>query len=42
MDLKEINDHKILHMVDHGTRFSSAAIVKSKHKEEMVKAIFQH
>ena len=42
MDLKEINGHKILHMVDHGTRFSSAAIVKSKHKVEIVKAIFQH
>ena len=42
MDLKEINDHKILHMVDHFTWFSSAAVVKSKHKEEIVKATFQH
>ena len=42
MDLKEINGHKILHMVDHAKRFSSAAVIKSKHKEETVKAIFQH
>ena len=42
MDLKEINDHKILHMVDHVTWFSSAPVVKSKHKEEIVKATFQH
>ena len=42
MDLKEINGHKILHMVDHATCFSSAAVIKSKHKEEIVKAIFQH
>ena len=42
MDLKGINGHKILHTVDHATRFSSAAVIKSKHKEEIVKAIFQH
>ena len=32
MDLKEINGHKILHMVDHATRFSSAAVIKSKQR----------
>ena len=42
MDLRETKGHKILHMVDHATRFSSAAVVKSKHKEEIVKAILQH
>ena len=42
MDLKEINDHKILYMVDHTTWFISAAVVKSKHKEEIVQATFQH
>ena len=42
MDLKGINGHKILHTVDHATRFSSAAVIKSKHKEEIVKAIFQN
>ena len=30
MDLKEINSHKILHIVDHATCFSSAAVLKSK------------
>ena len=29
-------------MVDHDTMFISAAVIKSKHKEEIVKAIFQH
>ena len=42
IDLKEINGDKILHMVRHATRFSSATVVKSKHKDEIVKAIFQH
>ena len=42
IDLKEINGDKILHMVHHATRFSSATVVKSKHKDEIVKAIFQH
>ena len=42
IDLKAINGHKILHMVDHATRFNSAAVIKSKHKEEIVEAIFQH
>ena len=42
MDLKEINGHKILYMVDHTTWFISAAVVKSKHKEEIVQATFQH
>ena len=32
IDLKEINGHKILHMVDHATRFSSAAVIKSKQR----------
>ena len=42
MDFKEINSHEILHLVDHATHYSSAAVVKSKHKEEIVKTIFQH
>ena len=37
MDLKEINGHKILHMPDH---FSSAAVIKSKHKEKKIKKTF--
>ena len=42
MDLKEINGHKSLYMVDHTTCFISAAVVKSKHKDEIVQATFQH
>ena len=29
-------------MVEHTTRFRYVAIVKSKHKDKIVKAIFQH
>ena len=39
MDLKEINGHKILHIIDHATRYSVATVVKSKQKEEIVKVI---
>ena len=42
MNLKEINGHKILHIIDHPTCYSVVTIVKSKQKEEIVKAIFQH
>ena len=41
MDLKEINGFKILHLKDHATCYSTATIVKSKQKEEIVKAIFK-
>ena len=41
MDLKEINGFKILHVIDHATCYSAVTIVKSKQKEEIVKAIFK-
>ena len=41
MDLKEINGFKILHLINHATHYSAATIVKSKQKEEIVKAIFK-
>ena len=41
MNLKEMNGFKILHLIDHATRYSAATIVKSKQKEEIVKAIFK-
>ena len=41
MDLKEINGFEILHLIDHATSCSTATIVKSKQKEEIVKAIFK-
>ena len=37
-----INGHKILHITDYATRFSTATIVKSKQKEEIVRAIGLH
>ena len=40
MDLKEINGHKILGIIDLATCFCAAIIVKTKHKEEKVKAVF--
>ena len=39
VDLEEINCFKILHLIDLATRYSAATIVKSKQKEEIVKAI---
>ena len=41
MDLKVFRSHTILHLIDHVTRFSAAAIVKSKEKEEIIKHIFR-
>ena len=41
VDLKEINGFEILHLIDHATSYSAATIVKSKQKEEIVKAIFK-
>lgn len=40
LDLKKINGHKILHIIDYATQFSAAIIVKYKHKEEIVRALF--
>ena len=41
MDLKFIESNIILHLIDHVTRFSAAAIVKSKEREEIVKHLFR-
>ena len=42
MDLKFIESHGILHLIDNATKFSSAAVLKSKRKEEIVEKLFQH
>ena len=42
MDLKQINSELVLHMIDHVTRYSSACVIKSKHKEVVVKAIMEN
>ena len=36
MDLKHINGTTFLHIIDNATRFSAAAVVKSKRQEEIV------
>ena len=36
MDLKVIEHKLVLHLIDHVTRFSAAAVVKSKKKEEII------
>ena len=41
MDLKFIESNIILHLIDHVTRFSAAAIVKSKEREEIIKHLFR-
>ena len=41
MNLNEMNGFKILHLIDHATCYSAATIVKSKQKEEIVKAFFK-
>ena len=36
MNAQHINGIKFLHIIDNATRFSAAAVVKSKHQEEIV------
>ena len=40
MDLKIFESSIILHLVDHVTRFSAAAVVKSKDRNEIIKHLF--
>ena len=42
MDLKTYNGFLILHIIDHATRFSTAAVIRSKEKEEIIDKIFKH
>ncbi|GAB1599991.1 hypothetical protein Ahia01_000276600 [Argonauta hians] len=42
MELKFIESHGILHLIDNATKFSSASVLKSKRKYEIVEKIFQH
>ena len=42
LDLKDILGFKILHMIDHATRYSSACVVANKKKETIVKGIMEH
>ena len=40
MDLKVIENKLVLHLIDHVTRFSAAAVVTSKKKEEIIQHLF--
>ena len=40
MDLKIFESNIILHLLDHVTRFSAAAVVKSKDRNEIIKNLF--
>ena len=42
IDLKQFRNIYILHMVDHATRYSAAAIINSKQKEFIIDKIFKH
>ena len=42
MDIKEILGNKVLHMVDHGTRYSVAEKLRSKEASEIVRVFFKH
>ena len=41
MDIKYCENHLVLHLIDHATRFSSAAIIRSKHKDTIISKVFQ-
>ena len=42
MDLKPLNNIHILHSIDSSTRYSNAVVIRSKHKDVIVKNILQH
>ena len=42
MDLKTYDGFLFLHIIDHDTRFSAAAVIRSKEKEEIIDKIFKH
>lgn len=42
MDIKEINGNKVLHLIDHGTRYSVGVRIPSKESSDIINAIFKH
>ena len=42
MDLETYHGFLFLHIIDHATRFSTAAVIRSKEKEEIIDKIFRH
>ena len=41
MDLKQCEGGWILHLIDHVSRYSAAALIKSKRKEVIIEHIFK-
>ena len=42
MDLKDVTEHKVFHMIDTATRYSAGAIIKNKTKETIIEKFFTH
>ena len=42
MDIKEINGNKVLHLIDHATRYSLRVRIPSKESSDIINAIFKH
>ena len=42
MDIKEISGNKVLHLVDHATRYSVGVRISSKESSDIISAIFKH
>ena len=42
MDIKEINGNKVLHLIDHATRYSVGVRISSKESSNLINAIFKH
>ena len=42
MDLKDVTEHKVFHMIDTATRYSAGAIIKNKTKETIIEKFFMH
>ena len=42
MDIKEVNGNKVLHLIDHGTRYSVGVRIPSKERSDIIRAIFKY
>ena len=42
MDIKEINGNKVLHLIDHATKYSDGIRIHSKKSSDIINAIFKH
>ena len=41
MDIKYCENHLVLYLIDYATRFSSAVIIRSKHRNTIISSVFQ-